>query len=384
MTEQEKRQIKDRWVAIKIQSGFNWRRLWPVALAITGIITFFVLWNRRLRSAVLQRKRAEAELTEYTQSLLRSSLIKSEVAAISAEIQSSLSFEEMSQKLLSHVAPLLNADYVVLYVYHKAEGVFMAAGSYGYEHNHRGGSFTPGQGLIGQCALDKLPINIDAPAKGYINITCGFGKLNPVCITIQPVIHGNTVTGVIELAGLNPFVKDYQSIIDELIERNLNTQHLMEAANKQKEQYRALFEFMQDSVMTLAPPQWMFMSANPATLKLFRVPSEEEFIKLGPWDLSPEYQPDGQPSSVKAQQTIMLAMELGYHFFEWTHKTIDGTSFPTTVMLTRVELGDSVFLQVTVRDITEQKRMAEELLRLKQQLKQFGSSEHGNCEGERT
>ncbi|MEO5356140.1 MAG: transporter substrate-binding domain-containing protein [Nitrospirae bacterium YQR-1] len=392
MTEQEKRQIKDRWVAVKVQTGINWRKLWPVALAITCLIIFFILWNRQLRNAVLQRKHAEAELKKYTESLERSSLIKSEVAAISADIQSSQSLEEMSEKLLSHITPLINADYGVLYVYYKDEGLFKAAGSYGYERDLSGGSFAPGQGFVGQCALDKLPINIDAPAKDYINITCGFGKLSPVCVTIQPVIHSGTVTGVIELAGLSPFVPDYQFIIDELmpvvamnlviIERNLNTQRLMELTNKQKEQYQALFEFMQDAVMTLAPPQWMFTSANPATLKLFRVQSEEEFVKLGPWNLSPEYQPNGQLSSLKAQQAIMLAMELGYHFFEWTHTTIDGTSFPATVMLTRVELGDSVFLQATVRDITEQKRMAEELQRLREQLKQSGSSGQCNSEGE--
>ena len=59
---------------------------------------------------------------------------------------------------------------------------------------------------------------------------------------------------------------------------------------------------------------------------------------------------------------IETAMREGSHFFEWTHKRIDGQEFPATVLLTRVEQAGKVIVQATVRDITAQKR-AEEALR---------------------
>ena len=43
-------------------------------------------------------------------------------------------------------------------------------------------------------------------------------------------------------------------------------------------------------------------------------------------------------------------------FFEWMHKRIDGTEFPATVLLTRMNLQDEVLLQATVRDISKERR----------------------------
>ena len=123
-----------------------------------------------------------------------------------------------------------------------------------------------------------------------------------------------------------------------------------------EETYRTLFQSAHDAIMTLAPPAWTFTSCNPATLALFGVKDEAEFVKLGPWALSPEKQPDGRSSSDKAREMIETAMREGAHYFEWTHKRLGGESFPATVLLTRVERAGQVFLQATVRDISAQKR----------------------------
>ena len=135
-----------------------------------------------------------------------------------------------------------------------------------------------------------------------------------------------------------------------------------EALAKSEAKYRALFESSRDALMTLFPPDWKFTSANAATVKLFGAKDEQEFTALGPREVSPEQQPDGELSSVKAKRMIETAMEQGSHFFDWVHQRISGEVFPATVLLTRVELEGKTGLQATVRDITEQKR-AEEALR---------------------
>ena len=101
---------------------------------------------------------------------------------------------------------------------------------------------------------------------------------------------------------------------------------------KQAEQRdRVLFESSRDAIMTLAPPSWKFTSANPATVEMFRTNDEASFTSLGPWELSPDAQPDGRPSAEKAREMIETAMREGSHFFEWTHKRLGGEDFPTTV-----------------------------------------------------
>ncbi len=113
--------------------------------------------------------------------------------------------------------------------------------------------------------------------------------------------------------------------------------------------------------MTIAPPSWRFTSGNPAAMGMFGVKDEAAFTSLGPWQVSPEVQPDGRPSAEKAKEMIETAMREGSHLFEWTHKRLNGGDFPATVLLTRMELAGQALLQATVRDITTQKRAEEKL-----------------------
>jgi PAS domain S-box-containing protein len=139
-----------------------------------------------------------------------------------------------------------------------------------------------------------------------------------------------------------------------------------DARRESDERYRLLFESSRDALMTLAPPTWKFTQANQAALQLFGVASEADFTALGPWDVSPKRQPDGQPSVEKAQEMIATAMREGSYFFEWVHRRLHGEPFAADVLLTRIEVNGQVSMQATVRDITERKR-AEWMLRVNEE-----------------
>ncbi|MFA7003813.1 MAG: PAS domain S-box protein [Verrucomicrobiia bacterium] len=135
-----------------------------------------------------------------------------------------------------------------------------------------------------------------------------------------------------------------------------------EALRASEKRFQGLFENTRDAIMTIRPPSWRFTSGNPACVKMFRAKSEEEFISYGPWELSPERQPDGRASGEKAKEMIETAVREGTHFFEWTHRRIGGEEFTADVLLTRMEQEGKVFIHATVRDITERK-LAEAALR---------------------
>ncbi|MHC4265466.1 MAG: PAS domain-containing protein, partial [Planctomycetota bacterium] len=128
-----------------------------------------------------------------------------------------------------------------------------------------------------------------------------------------------------------------------------------------EEKYKTLYESSRDAIMMLAPPDWNFTAANKATVDIFKAKDEKEFISKSPWQLSPEFQLDGQLSSVKAKEMIEKAMKEGSHFFEWQHKRLNDQEFPATVLLTRIKLGNEQLLQATVRDTTHRKQAEEQL-----------------------
>ncbi len=151
-----------------------------------------------------------------------------------------------------------------------------------------------------------------------------------------------------------------------------------EAANaalgESEKKYRLLFEGSRDAFMTLAPPEWRFTSGNPATLEMFRARDEADFTSRGPWEFSPEFQPDGSRSVDKAREIIATAMREGSRFFRWRHRRLDGEEFTATVLLTRVELAGQPFLQATVRDITEQEVAEAQLRKLSLAVEQSPES----------
>lgn len=136
-----------------------------------------------------------------------------------------------------------------------------------------------------------------------------------------------------------------------------------EALRESEERFRIIFNQSRDAIMTLSPPLWKFTSANPSIAQMFGAKDVNEFTSLHPWDVSPEFQPDGQPSSMKAREMIITAMRDGFHYFEWNHRRLDGTVFPATVSLSRINMAGKTFLHAVVRDITLQKQAQEDLLR---------------------
>jgi len=100
------------------------------------------------------------------------------------------------------------------------------------------------------------------------------------------------------------------------------------ALQESEERFRTLFESSRDALMILAPPSWKFTSGNKATVEMFGAKDKAELISLGPCDVSPERQPDGQLSVDKAREMIETAIREGSHVFEWTHKKLTGKAFP--------------------------------------------------------
>ena len=84
-------------------------------------------------------------------------------------------------------------------------------------------------------------------------------------------------------------------------------------------------------------------------------------MQTHPSELSPEFQPDGRRSFEKANEMMAIAFERGSHRFEWDHVRADGEVFPVEVLLTAVPRDGGHALHTVWRDITDRKRLENEL-----------------------
>ena len=139
-------------------------------------------------------------------------------------------------------------------------------------------------------------------------------------------------------------------------------------ANEKK--FRTIFESSKDAVFLLDPEQG-YIDCNPSALQMFAIPSKEELYRLNPQILSPEYQPDGSLSTNLADTHIGKALEKDAHFFEWRHRGLDGREFPTTVLVSRLELEGRTVLHGTIRDITVRKQTEEALQKHREHLEEL-------------
>lgn len=98
-----------------------------------------------------------------------------------------------------------------------------------------------------------------------------------------------------------------------------------------------------------------FIDCNNFMVKVFKAESKQEILNKHPWQLSPEFQPDGEKSSVKGSRYIEQAFKEGSHRFEWIHLKFDGSTFFAEVVLTAVPIRGKWYLNASVRDITDMK-----------------------------
>jgi PAS domain S-box-containing protein len=130
------------------------------------------------------------------------------------------------------------------------------------------------------------------------------------------------------------------------------------ALRESRERYRLLFETANDAIFVLEGDS--FVECNETAAALFGY-SRAVMSGLKPYDISPEIQPDGRPSSDAGQARIKAAYAGEPQFFEWQHRRADGSLFLTEVSLNRLSLEDKLVLLAIVRDITERKKTEDQV-----------------------
>lgn len=130
-------------------------------------------------------------------------------------------------------------------------------------------------------------------------------------------------------------------------------------------QFPPFFKNSMDPVLLLH--EGRFVDCNQPALDIMKASTKEEIIGRHPAELSPEYQPDGEPSRQKADRIVETALHSSNHRFEWLHQDVEGGQLWVEATLIRTDDDVSSPIIVTWRDLAPA-RKAQEELKASQQL----------------
>lgn len=235
-----------------------------------------------------------------------------------------------------------------------------------------------------QQEIDRLNVHDIHPVEGFSRVADQLAlhiKGEQFLSTDIPVKRSNGSVFFVDIKSARVMLSGKPYLVG--IFRDITQRRLADAQLKMSaRRYQLLFDHSRDALMTLSVPSFQFTSANCSTLSLFAANSLADFIALRPWDVSPERQPDGTLSSEKALGRVQQALESGLCSFEWQHRRLDGTLFTADVLLTRMKLGDELFLHATVRDITLARLRELELKEYQQLLRDLAAQGVASREAE--
>jgi PAS domain S-box-containing protein len=139
-----------------------------------------------------------------------------------------------------------------------------------------------------------------------------------------------------------------------------------EALRVSEARYRTQFEAAPEAIVTLDAEVGRFVEVNEHAQRLLGY-TRAQLLTMGPFDISPEVQPDGRVSAEFGREVIARALAGERPAFEWTHRNAAGEDFPCEIRLVRLP-GGRALCRGSIIDIGERKRAEAERARLEAAL----------------
>ncbi len=202
------------------------RAIAEVATAVTkGDLTRSITVAARGEVAVLKDNINEMirNLKDTTIKNNEQDWLKTNLAKFSRMLQGQKDMLAVGKLILSELAPVVTAQQGVFYTVDSPkddsveESRLKLLASYAFTDDH-GIEYKLGQGLVGQCAVERRKILLANIPPDYIKIASGLGEATPRNILVLPVLFEGQVKGVIELASFESFSPTHEVFLDQLME----------------------------------------------------------------------------------------------------------------------------------------------------------------------
>ncbi|MDA8485404.1 response regulator [Pseudomonas resinovorans] len=194
--------------------------------------------------------RAIATLQTKAQQLDRQRWIQAQSAQLQADLPQATTPDELAQTFLRHMAGMLGICRGVLYSLRQGSDHLELMGSYATDPEYPPNDVVAlGTGLLGQCALDRSPRQFEELPQQFGRLRSQLGELPASYLLLQPILRGDRLHGVLELAGFQTLGEREKALLQEalprlagtmaLMERNLAVQELLAETRRQADEMGA-------------------------------------------------------------------------------------------------------------------------------------------------
>jgi HAMP domain-containing protein/signal transduction histidine kinase/CheY-like chemotaxis protein len=160
-------------------------------------------------------------LKETTRINMEQDWLKTNLANFSRLLQGQRDLMTVCKMILSELAPLVSMQHGVIYINktNQHEQVLRLIASYGYkDRKNLSNEFKVGEGLIGQCLIEKHRILLTNVPQDYIKVNSGLGEATPLNIVMIPITFEGHVLAVMEIASFRAFTPTDLEFLDQLME----------------------------------------------------------------------------------------------------------------------------------------------------------------------
>ena len=191
--------------------------------------------------------------------------LKTNLAKFSRMLQGQRDLTAVGEMILSELAPVVKAHQAEFYVLagDKDQQRLKLLASYASAgRRSHGKELDVGEGVIGQCAIEKrkiLLINIEGRR---FRINTGLTRSQAAEVLVMPIVFEGELRGVVELASLESFSPSHQAFLDQLmesigivintIEANSRTENLLTQSQSLAEELQQTNQALEEKARQLA------------------------------------------------------------------------------------------------------------------------------------
>ncbi len=147
--------------------------------------------------------------------------LKTNLARFTAMLQGQRDIKTVSSLIMSEIAPLVNAQTGAFYLNEPAakEPLLRLIASYALSKPKVETRIVrAGEGLVGQCVVDKRRILLTEVPGEYMPIASGLGSMRPLSLIVLPVLFEGDVKAVMELASTQNFSETHLLFLEQVTE----------------------------------------------------------------------------------------------------------------------------------------------------------------------